>query len=69
MTKQISQLGRRIQRLRKKKEITQERLAEHIHVSTSYMGRVERGVRTPNLKLLTKIARVLEVKVKDLIPF
>jgi transcriptional regulator with XRE-family HTH domain len=62
-------LGRHIQKIRKSKSFTQEALAEQIGKSTSWVGRIETGRVTPNLKLLQKIARVLNVRVKDLIPF
>jgi transcriptional regulator with XRE-family HTH domain len=62
-------LARHLQKIRQAKGITQEELAEHIGVSTPYIGRIEAGTITPNLKLLQKIARALGVKVKDLIPY
>ena len=62
-------LGRRIQRVRKDKAITQETLAEKIGVSTTWIGYIETAYRKPSLKLLYKIARALGVKVKDLFPF
>jgi predicted transcriptional regulator len=62
-------LGRHIQKMRQAAGVTQEELAEHIGVSTPYIGRMETGTITPNLKLLQKIARALGVKVKDLIPY
>lgn len=62
-------LGRRIQELRKEKGYTQEELAEKLHISLSYIGKIEIGERKPNLKMLYKISEKLGVKVKDLIPF
>jgi transcriptional regulator with XRE-family HTH domain len=58
-----------MQKIRQAKGVTQEELAEHIGVSTPYIGRIETGTITPNLKLLQKIARALRMKVKDLIPY
>jgi len=62
-------LGRYMQNIRKSKGLTQEELAEAVGKSTSWIGRIETGRETPNLKLLHKIAKVLAVRVKDLIPF
>ena len=62
-------LGRQIQKLRKEKGYTQEELAEKLHISLSYIGKIEIGERKPNLKMLYKIAEKLGVPVKDLIPF
>ena len=69
VTEQDYKLGRKIQRMRKIKGLTQEALAEKIKVSTTYIGYVETGYRRPNLKMVYKIARALGVKVKDIFPF
>jgi len=62
-------LGRNLQRIRKEKGLTQEQLAEKLGITLTYMGYFEIGHRVPNLKMLAKIADILDVKVKDLIPF
>lgn len=69
ITKQDYRLGRRLQKIRKQKGVTQEQLAEKVGVSTTWIGYIETGYRRPNLKLIYKIARVLGVKVKDIFPF
>jgi transcriptional regulator with XRE-family HTH domain len=58
-----------MQNIRKSKGLTQEELAEAVGKSTSWIGRIETGRVTPNMKLLQKISRALGVRVKDLIPF
>lgn len=63
------ELGKTIQKLRKEKGLTQEKLAEKLGVTLTYMGYMEIGYRVPNLKMLYKIATILDVKVRDLIPF
>jgi transcriptional regulator with XRE-family HTH domain len=63
------QLGRHIQKVRKAKGLTQDQLAERIGTSTPWIGHIETGRELPNVKMLEKIARVLKVKVKDLIPY
>ena len=62
-------LGRRIRKFRKKSGLTQERLAEKVHVSVTHIGLVETGKRRVSLKTLQKIASALGVKAKDLLPF
>jgi transcriptional regulator with XRE-family HTH domain len=62
-------LGRSIQKLRKEKGLTQEQLAEKLGITLTYMGYFEIGHRVPNLRMLCKIADILDVKVKELIPF
>lgn len=72
-TKKITQkdyrFGRYIQKIRKSKNITQEELAEKIGTSQTWIAYIETGRNRPNIKMLEKIAKVLGVKAKDLIPF
>lgn len=69
ITKQDYRLGRKIQKIRQEKGLTQEKLAEKVGVSTIWIGYIETGYRRPNLKMLYKIARTLNVSVKDIFPF
>lgn len=68
-TKRDYQLGRKLQKVRKEKGFTQEKLAEKVSVSTTWIGYIETGYKRPNLKMIYKIARALDVKVKDIFPF
>jgi len=52
---------------RKKAGLTQERLAEKADLSTVFISRIERGVESPSLDNLVKIARALGVKLGDLV--
>lgn len=60
------EFGRKIQRLRKNKDLTQEELAESLRISRTHMGHIEQGRKSPSMELLERIARVLKVQVKDL---
>jgi len=62
-------LGRRIQRLRQKKGITQERFAEELKVSQTHLALIETGKNMPSLKLVYKIADTLDVKTEELFKF
>ena len=61
-------IGKQIGYLRRIKDISQETLAKQCGVTVGWIGRIERGIHLPNIRLLVKIARALQVKVKDLIP-
>ena len=69
ITKKDINLGRYIRKYRKRVGLTQEGLAERVHVSTTHIGLVETGKRRVSLKTLQKIASTLGVKAKDLLPF
>ena len=65
----IEKLGSKIQRTRKSQGYSQEKLAELIGVSRTHMGHIEQGRKSPSLELLEKIAKILRVKVNELITY
>ncbi len=62
-------LGRKIRRIRKNQDITQEVLADKTGLSTTFIGLLETGKRRASIKTLQRIANALKVKVRDLISF
>lgn len=69
ITKKDFRLGKQIKKYRKLAGLTQEKLAEKVHISTTHIGLVEIGHRRISLKTLEKIASAVGVKVKDILPF
>lgn len=65
----LKKLGIRIREERKKKKLTQEKLAEMVDLSTDYIGYIERGKQAPYLKTLERIAESLDVEVYELFMF
>ncbi len=61
------ELGKKIRRVRKAADYSQERLAEIVRISRTHMGHLEQGRRIPSLELLEKIARALKISPKDLL--
>lgn len=61
-------LGDKIRKFRKQKGLTQEKLAELAKIDYSYLNLIEAGKRNPTIKRISKIARVLGLPLKDLIP-
>ena len=59
--------GMRLKRLREKRGWTQQVLAEKVGVSRVTVARIEIGNRKPPLELLYRLAKVLKVKVGDLL--
>lgn len=62
----LQALGKKLKKLRKEQNLTQEKLAEQLRISTVYVGFLEAGKGSPSLKLLMKISRKFKVKVEDL---
>ena len=54
-------IGERIKKVRQKKGLTQEKLAESLNVSIAYLSRIENGATRLNLKRLNQICNVLDV--------
>lgn len=63
----ISTLGTRIREARLKKKLTQEQLSEKAGIGTYYLGEVERGVKTPSLKVFVEIANALDISCDSLL--
>lgn len=60
-------IGRRVQNRRRVMDLTQEDLADRVGVSRVYMGYIEQGRNVPSFRLLGKMARVLRVRMSDLL--
>ena len=59
-------LGRRIKEERKKRGLTQERLAELTGISNNFISYIESGRKTASLKTIKKIADALEIPLAGL---
>lgn len=62
----LEQFGSRIRRCRLKKKISQEKLAELAELHRTYIGQIECGKRNVALKNIYKLAKALNISVKDL---
>lgn len=56
----------KIAAMRKKKKMQQKELAELVGIGNDWLCDIERGKGRPSIKLLYKIAKVLNCEVKDL---
>ncbi len=66
-TKQTKErLGSKIQKLRKGIDLSQEELASKLGISRTHMGHIEQGIKSPSLKLLSKISKELKTDIADL---
>lgn len=55
-------LGKKIQKFRKNKKLTQENLAELIGIEVPSLSNIETGKYAPSIDTLQKLSEVLEVK-------
>lgn len=59
-------LGAKIRELRKERWSSQEEFASKCKLHRTYIGIVERGEKNLSLENIEKMAKVLEVEIKDL---
>jgi len=59
-------LGEAIRIRRKQARLSQEKLAEKAELHPVYISAVERGAKTISMDALMRIARALEVRMRDL---
>ena len=69
MEKLRVQFGKKLRDLRKEKGKTQEQLAETASISVDFLSLVERGINAPSFETLEKLARALDVPVRQLFNF
>ncbi len=62
-------LGLRIKELRESKKLSQLKLAELINMEASNLSKIERGVQIPKEESLIKIAKILDISIKDLFDY
>ncbi|HUZ06124.1 MAG TPA: helix-turn-helix transcriptional regulator [Candidatus Paceibacterota bacterium] len=60
-------LGEMIRSYRKNAGLSQEALAEKADLHHNYIGELERGEKAATIDTLLKIAKALNVKVRDLV--
>ncbi len=62
-------LGQRIKDLRKRNKLTQAELAEIIGMETTNLCKLENGGQIPKEENMEKLAKALQVNIKDLFDF
>ncbi len=62
----VQKFGKKLRKIRKSKGVTQEKLAEKAGMDFSYLNLIEGGKRNPTLKIIAKIARVLGIRLDEL---
>jgi len=60
-------VGQNIRRIRLERGISQEALAYDAEIDRSYLGSLERGEKNPTVRLLARIAEVLDCEMPDLV--
>jgi transcriptional regulator with XRE-family HTH domain len=64
----LERFGQQLRRVRTRKGVSQERLAELAGLHRTYVSSVERGLRNISLLNIEKLAKALEVPLTSLMP-
>lgn len=64
----LTEIGRNIKRIRKEKGILQQDLAAMCNYEVSAMSRIEAGRSNFTIGTLNKIAKALNISIKELLP-
>ena len=62
----LRKFGQSVAKLRRAKDLSQEALAEKADLDRTYLSDIERGVRNPGIKNVSRIAKALGVTTAEL---
>ncbi|MBO6256796.1 helix-turn-helix transcriptional regulator [bacterium] len=65
----LLKFSNKIKAIRKERNLSQEELALLCDIDRTYIGRIERLERKPTIVVLDKIAKGLNIKLKELLDF
>jgi transcriptional regulator with XRE-family HTH domain len=65
----IKVFGKRLKKVRNDNGLTQIEVAAKANVSPNHYARLERGEIKPKFEMIEKLAKALNVKSSDLLPF
>ena len=63
----MERLGEKLKAARKKKGLTQQKLADLSHVSLKHIQNCERGKKNPSFEILQALAKVLDISLDSLL--
>ncbi len=69
MSNLAKKLGKRLQEIRKIRNLTQSQLAELVNLEIMTISRIENGVQYPKPENIEKFAKVLNINVRELYDF
>ena len=67
--KRFIQFATKLKTYRLAKNMSQNKLSELAGLDNSYIGKIEKGEKSPSFKTILKLADALDISVKDLFDF
>lgn len=69
MSNSTKLLGVQIKKYRKDNKMSQDELANKATISTTYLGQIERGTKSPTVETLYKVSRALNISLYELFDY
>ncbi len=69
MANQKILFGKHLRKIRRREDLTKEKLAEILGVSVEFVSNMERGVNAPSFETIEKIATAFDLPVNKLFDF
>jgi transcriptional regulator with XRE-family HTH domain len=63
----VKKFGSNIREIRRRKNLTQEQVAELARINPKYLGEIERGLKNPTARIIQKLADALDVRLCDIV--
>lgn len=67
--KTLEHVGNQVAKLRRKNNLSQEKLAELVNVHRNHIGRIERGETNIPILTLLNLCKALKVESNEILPF
>ncbi len=64
---EMRKFGEKLRTLRQRQGLSQDQLGDMLGVHQTHIGRIERGEKTPNARMILKISRIFNVPADQLI--
>jgi transcriptional regulator with XRE-family HTH domain len=65
--KQSDSFGKRVRKMRRYLDMSQEELANNLGTSRSHIGALERGEYEPKLETMMRLAKALKISLDELV--
>ena len=59
-------IGKFISKVRKEKNITQEQLADKLHITNRAISKWENGICLPDVSIMMELCKILDISINDL---
>lgn len=61
--------GAKLRKIRKERNLSQEELSKAAGLDRTFVGKIERGERSPSLQTISKLATALDINIQELFSF